>query len=112
MTTHNLGALFAPSSVALIGASEQPGSLGTVVMKNLVAGGFAGPILPVNPKHRAVQGLAAWPSVRKLPQAPDLAVICTPPDTVPGILAELAAAGARAAVVPVSYTHLTLPTKA
>ena len=82
MTTHNLQALLAPSSVALIGASERPGSLGTVVMQNLVGAGFAGPIYPVNPKYAEVQGRAAWPAVGDLPAAPDLALVCTPPATI------------------------------
>jgi acetyltransferase len=99
MTTHNLDALLAPSSVALIGASERPGSLGTVVMQNLVGAGFAGPIYPVNPKYAEVQGRAAWPAVRDLPAAPDLAIVCTPPAAIPSVFAELAELGTRAAAV-------------
>ncbi len=99
MTTHNLQALLAPASVALIGASELRGSLGAVVMQNLVGAGFAGPIYPVNPKYAEVQGRAAWPAVRDLPAAPDLAIVCTPPATIPGIVSELAELGTRAAAV-------------
>ena len=85
--------------MAVIGASNRPGSIGAVLMRNLVAGGFAGPIMPVNPHADAVAGILAYPSVAALPRTPELAVICTPPPTVPGLVAELGARGTRAAVV-------------
>ena len=99
MSTRNFEALFNPQSVALIGASNRPRSVGATVMRNLLASGFAGPILPVNPKHKAVAGVLAYPDVASLPLAPDLAVVCTPPRTVPGLIAELGSRGTRAAVV-------------
>jgi acetyltransferase len=85
--------------VALIGASDRPHSVGATVMRNLLAGGFAGPIWPVNTRHATVGGWRAWPNVRSLPAPPDLVVICTPAPTVPGLIAEAGAAGTRAAVV-------------
>jgi acetyltransferase len=99
MSIRNLDRMFAPKSVALIGASPKPGSVGNVLARNLFDGGFAGPVLPVNPKHRAVEGVYAYPDIAALPQVPDLAVICTPPEIVPGTIAELAARGCKAAVV-------------
>lgn len=99
MNTHHFDALFNPQSVALIGASNRPRSVGATVMRNLLAGGFAGPILPVNPKHKAVAGVLAYPDVASLPLTPDLAVVCTPPCTVPGLIAELGTRGTKAAVV-------------
>lgn len=99
MSVRNLEALFAPGSVAVIGASNRPQRVGTQVMLNLLRGGFAGPIMPVNPKYQAVGGVLAWPDVASLPVDPELAVICTPPETVPGILAELGERGCRGAVV-------------
>ena len=99
MSVRHLDSLFRPASVAVIGASNRPGSVGAVIMRNLVAGGFAGPIMPVNPRADAVAGVLAYESVAALPQAPDLAVICTPPPAVPGLVADLAARGTRAAVV-------------
>ncbi|WP_374447512.1 GNAT family N-acetyltransferase [Stella sp.] len=99
MTVRNLDRLLAPASVALIGASTQPNSVGQVTARNLLQGGFKGPILPVNPRHTAIEGVLAYPSVAALPIAPDLAVIATPPDTVPGLIAELGQRGTRAAVV-------------
>ncbi len=99
MTIRNLQSMFQPRSVALVGASERPGSVGEVLARNLVRTGFAGPIMPVNPKHQAIQGVLAYRSVAELPIAPDLGVICTPPEAVPGIVADLAKRGAKAAVV-------------
>jgi acetyltransferase len=99
MSIRNLDALFRPKSVALIGASTRPGAVGTVVARNLAGTGFIGSLLLVNPKHREVAGQPVYPDIGSLPQVPDLAVIATPPPTVPGLIAELAARGCRAAVV-------------
>jgi acetyltransferase len=99
MTTRNLDALFRPKAIALIGASNRPGSVGQVLARNLLESGFAGPVMPVNPHASAVRSALAYPSVADLPQAPDLAVIATPAESVPGLLAELGARGCRAAVV-------------
>lgn len=99
MTVRNLGALFAPRSVAVIGASTRERSVGAVVMRNLLRGGFAGPVMPVNPKHEAVAGVLAYPDVASLPVTPDLAVIATPPAPIPGLVDALGARGTRAVVV-------------
>ncbi|HLU49337.1 MAG TPA: CoA-binding protein, partial [Planctomycetota bacterium] len=99
MSTRNFESLFRPRSVAVIGASARVGRIGNVVLKNLLAGGFEGPILPVNPKYGAIAGVLAYPDVASLPLVPDLAVIATPPRTVPGLIAELGERGTRAAVV-------------
>jgi len=99
MTIRNLERLLNPTSVALIGASAEPGSVGLIVTRNLRAGGFAGPIWLVNPHRRQVEGERCYPSVDALPAAPDLAVIATPPHTVPGLIGELGCKGTRAAVV-------------
>ena len=99
MTTRNLESLFAPSSVAVIGASDRPQSVGATVMRNLLESGFQGPVLPVNPKHEAVAGVLCYNSVGDLPVTPDLAVICTPPATVPGLIRDLGVRGTKGAVV-------------
>ncbi|MGD9536064.1 MAG: bifunctional acetate--CoA ligase family protein/GNAT family N-acetyltransferase [Alphaproteobacteria bacterium] len=99
MSIRNLDALFKPRAVAVIGASERRGSVGNVVMRQLLAGGFDGPIMPVNPKRRAVAGVLCYPDVKTLPATPDLAVIATPPETVPSIIADLGTRGTRAAAV-------------
>lgn len=95
----SLESLFHPKSVAVIGASNRPHSVGATVMRNLLAGGFPGPILPVNPHHAAVAGVLAYPDVAALPLAPELAVICTPPGPIPDIVAALGERGTQAAVV-------------
>jgi acetyltransferase len=99
MTIRNLGRLFAPRSVALIGASDRPHSVGAVVARNLLRGGFNGPIMPVNPRHTAIESVLCYPDVAHLPVVPDLAVIATPAVGVPALVGELGARGCRAAVV-------------
>jgi acetyltransferase len=98
VTVRNLDALFAPRSVALIGASGRAGALGAVVLRNLLRG-RSDALWPVNPKYAEVAGLRAYHSVAELPAAPELAVICTPAASVPRLIAELGARGTRAAVV-------------
>ena len=99
MSIRNLDILFNPGSVALIGATDRAGSVGAVVMRNLRRAGFRGELILVSPRHRVLDGLRAYPSVAALPRAPDLAVIVTPPDMVPPLIAELGARGTKAAVV-------------
>jgi acetyltransferase len=102
MSIRNFDKLFNPRSVALIGASDRPGAVGTVVACNLRRGGFAdrgGELMLVNPHHASLDGMPVYPDVAGLPHAPDLAVIATPPATVPPLVAELGARGTRAAIV-------------
>ncbi|MDN2566672.1 bifunctional acetate--CoA ligase family protein/GNAT family N-acetyltransferase [Aquibium sp. A9E412] len=99
MTIRNLEYAARPQSVAVIGASRREGSVGNIVMRNIIEGGFAGDILPVNPKYGEVWGRPCHRSVAALPGPADLAVIATPPDTVPGVVAALGEKGTRAAVV-------------
>ena len=99
MSVRNLDHLLAPRSVAVVGVSARPGNLGALVLRNLRAGGFAGPLLGVNRVPGEVEGVAVHAGVAALPQAPDLAVICTPAATVPQLVAELGARGTRAAIV-------------
>ena len=99
MTIRNFDALLRPRSVALIGASPRPGSVGLITAQSLLGGGFSGPIWFVNPKHSAIAGHECHPSIAALPEAPDIAVIVTPPQTVPQLIHELGTKGTRAAVV-------------
>ncbi|WP_157223436.1 bifunctional acetate--CoA ligase family protein/GNAT family N-acetyltransferase [Rhodovulum sp. PH10] len=99
MSTQNLSHLFAPRSIAVIGASERPRSVGFIVMRNLLDGLFSGPIMPVHPTRQAVAGVLAYPSIEALPLAPDLAIVCTPAATVPELIDALGRKGARAAIV-------------
>jgi acetyltransferase len=99
MSIRHLDSLFDPRSVAVFGASERPASVGATVWRNLREGGFDGRLFAVNPKHRRIGGEAVFANVEALPETPELAVICTPPATVPGLIAALGARGTRAAVV-------------
>jgi acetyltransferase len=88
-----------PESIALIGASERPGALGTVVMKNLVDAGFEGGLYPVNPKHERVQGRPCHARITEIGRSVDLAVIVAPARAVPQVLRECGEAGVPAAVI-------------
>lgn len=99
MSTRNLEFLLAPNSVALIGASPSPGSLGAIVLHRLSSSGFRGDLHLVNPKYRNIGDAECFASVAALPSPPDLGVVVAPAAAVPGIIAELGEAGARAAVV-------------
>jgi len=99
MSIRNFDKLFKPASVALIGASPNPGTIGAVVLRNLRRAGFKGKLMLVNPQHETIGDLPCQRDVASLATTPDLAVIATPPDTVPGLLAELGARGTKAAVV-------------
>ncbi len=99
MSIRHLDSFFDPHSVAVIGASARPSSVGATVWRNLSEGGFAGPRWAVNPKRAEINGEPAFATIADLPQAPDLAVICTPPATVPGLIDELGRRGTRAAIV-------------
>ena len=99
MSIRNLDSLFEPASVAVIGASARAGSVGATVWHNLCHGEFSGAVFAVNPKHALLDGVNVFPSVQALSSVPELAVICTPPETVAGLIAELGSAGTKAAVV-------------
>jgi acetyltransferase len=96
---YDVASIFAPSSVAVIGASEREGSLGTVVLKNLLKARFKGRLYPVNPQYRKVQGRRCFASVSDLPAVPDMALIVTPAKTVPAIIEECGRLGVRGAIV-------------
>ena len=99
MTIRNLDHAFCPGSVAIFGASDEPGSMGRVIMANIINGGFEGSVWPVNPHHSEVAGLKCYSDADALPEAPDLAVVLTPAKTVPAIISELGEKGCKAAIV-------------
>ncbi len=99
MSIRNLDAVFQPKSVALIGASTRAHSVGSVTAENLRTAGFDGSIMLVNSRHTAVAGTLCYRDVAALPTAPDLAVICTPAPTVPGLIAELGARGTKGVII-------------
>jgi acetyltransferase len=99
MSSFGLDRLFQPASVAVIGASDRPGSLGRAVMGNLAAGGFAGRIVPINPKYELVAGTASVRTLAEINDRIDLAVVCTPPAAATSVIEDAAAAGVGAAVI-------------
>src|SRR4051812_24966066 len=98
-TSHGLGMFFSPRNVAVIGATENPVSIGRTVLRNLIGSPFGGAIFPVNPKRANVLGIRAYPNIGSIPVPADLAVIVTPAATVPDVIGECVAAGVRGAVV-------------
>ncbi len=99
MTIRNLEFMFNPSSVALVGTSQEPGSIGAVLAHNMISGGFQGDIFPISAKYGTIGGLPAYPDLDSLPKTPDLAVIAAPPETFPQIIEKLGSLGTRSAVV-------------
>src|SRR6185369_7162581 len=91
--------IFAPRSVAVIGATETPKSVGRTVLWNLLSTPFGGAVYPINPKRRSVLGVRCYPDVASVPEKVDLAVVVTPAATVPGVIGQCADAGTGAAVV-------------
>jgi acetyltransferase len=98
-TRRPLDPIFSPKSVAVIGATENVGSVGRTILDNLIKGNFPGKIFPVNPKRDTVLGVKAYPSITAVPETPDLAVIITPPPTVPGIVRDCGAKGVKGVII-------------
>src|SRR5262245_58436478 len=94
MSTYRLDKLFSPRSVAMVGASPRDTSPGRAVLRNLRAAGFEGSVSLVNPHYGEIEGIKAVKTFQELPQAPDLMVIATPPQSVPGIVAAAGVKGA------------------
>jgi acetyltransferase len=99
MSIRNLDQLLNPQSVALIGASSRTGSLGAIIWKNLTSAGFAGNIYPVNIKHKLLDRARVYKTVSDISAGIDLAIICTPPETVVGLMTELGRAKVKAVIV-------------
>ena len=109
MSTRYLESLFNPASIAVIGASERADNLGGMVLRNLMGGGYPGRLLVVNQNdYDNVHGVPCVKKVSKMEFSPDLAIICTPPDTVAKTIKRLGEAGVRTAIVMtggMSRTH-------
>ena len=94
-----LDAFLRPHSIAVVGASADPNTIAGLLFANLVDSHFDGVVLPVNKKHRTVQGIAAYPDLASCPLVPDLVIICVPAAVVPGVVAQAGALGVTAACV-------------
>ncbi|MCF8183436.1 MAG: acetate--CoA ligase family protein, partial [Polynucleobacter sp.] len=96
---HYLHTLFEPGSIAIVGASETPNSIGVTLVRNMLDSGFKGKLFFVNPKHESVFGQKTYPTVDTIPQRLDIAVICTPAASVPDIVDACGRAGCRNAII-------------
>jgi acetyltransferase len=97
--TYRLDTLFHPRSIAVAGASDKADSIGGVVIRKLIEGGFKGTITPVNPKYGIVSGLTCLPTLAQSGMAHDLVVISTPAPSVPGLVAEAVTLGCKTAII-------------
>ncbi|WP_105264793.1 bifunctional acetate--CoA ligase family protein/GNAT family N-acetyltransferase [Pseudoalteromonas sp. T1lg76] len=99
MSVKRISQFFNPKSIAVVGASNNPMRPGYIVMRNLLQGGFNGPIMPVTPKYEAVHGVLAYADIASLPQPPDIAIICTNKATLLPLISALAKQGCRNVIV-------------
>jgi acetate---CoA ligase (ADP-forming) len=94
-----IGPFLRPRSIALVGASDKPGSVGRLLLVNMLASGFTGPVYPVTPRHRVIQGVTAYPDLASCPTRPDLALVAVPAPAVAGVVDQAGALGVRAVCV-------------
>lgn len=99
MSQHHLKRLFEPKSVAIFGASDKIDSVGQIVFQNMLQSGYHGSLYPINPNHTEVQGYKAYASIAQIADSVELAVIATPPHTVPGIIEECGKQHVKAAII-------------
>src|ERR1700694_2829429 len=83
-----LDVFFAPRSIAVIGATDKPDSVGRTIVWNLISSPFGGTVYPVNPKHASILGIKAYPTIASIGERIDVAVIVTPAETVPAVMGE------------------------
>ena len=94
-----VGPFLRPGSIALVGASNKPGSVGELLMANLLKNGFAGPVYPVTPRHQVIQGMTAYPDLAACPTRPDLTLVAVPAPAVADVVDQAGALGARAVCI-------------
>jgi len=90
---------FDPKSVAVIGANDRQGSIGSALIDNLIQGGYTGTIVPVNPNHETIHGLKAYATITEVESAPEMAIIATPIATVPEIVRQCVRAGTQGVII-------------
>ena len=98
-TNNPIKSIFAPTNVAVIGATEKEGSVGRTILWNLISSPFGGAVFPINPKRSSLLGIKAYPTIKDVPDPVDLAVIVTPAPSIPGIIGECIEAGVKGAIV-------------
>jgi acetate---CoA ligase (ADP-forming) len=94
-----LSSVFRPSSIAVVGASRKATSIGGLVFRNLLTGGFEGPVYPVNPSAPYVQSVAAYPDLRSCPEPPEMVLVCVPAPLVADVVEEAGQVGTKALVI-------------
>lgn len=99
MSVHNLDRMFQPKSIAVVGASEKKGRIGSAIFKNLRASGFEGALYPLNPNYKTIWGYRSYPALEEAPSTIDLAVIATPIETVPALVGSAARADVGGLVI-------------
>lgn len=99
MRLTDIDQLFTPSAIAVFGASERPSSIGGLIFRNLLQGGYRGNCYAINPKHAEVQGQPCYPDLKALDKQVDLALIAIPAEQVPAVLEQCGDHGVKAAVV-------------
>ncbi len=99
MSQHHLKPLFAPKSVAVFGASDRIDSVGQIVFQNMLQSGYQGALYPINPTRSEVQGCKAFASISQIAEPIELAVIATPPQSVPDIIEECGKHNVKAAII-------------
>ena len=95
----NLDALFAPKSIAVIGASNRQGSVGRAVFTNILLNEYTGTVYPVNPKDRSISGVRSYPSIGDLPESVDVAVVVVPAAVVPAVTEECGKKGVKGLII-------------
>src|SRR6266567_9014602 len=95
----NLDALFAPKSIAVIGASNRQGSVGRAVFTNILLNEYTGTVYPVNPKDHSISGVRSYPSVKDLPESVDVAVVVVPAAAVPSVTEDCGRKGVKGLIV-------------
>ncbi len=94
-----LNFMFAPRSVALIGATEKEGSVGRTLLWNLISHPFGGTVFPVNPKRKSILGIRAYPRIKDIPESVELAIIATPASTVPDLIRQCVEMKVKGAII-------------
>ena len=99
MGVENFDKLFNPRRIAVIGASDKEGSVGSKLLRNLIGVGYKGAVYPVNSFRRTVHGITAYPTIERIPRQIDLAIVATPAHTVPQIVEECGRAGVSGIII-------------
>ena len=99
MGIENLKRIFNPKSIAVVGASEREGSIGTRIFSNLIGKNYNGEVFPVNLFRQTVQGIVAYPSISKIPNKIDLSIVATPAQTVPQVIEDCGKAGVAGVII-------------